>query len=98
MAAGHFLVWEFHTSKKYIKNIMGKEYKKQWAPWEHVFYYNPKSLHVLFEKLEMKEMSVDSVLCYKRELSVKEIGRRIGFRCLRRIPLLSPQISAWIRF
>lgn len=54
------------------------------APWEHVFYYTPRSLKKLLAMNELKALSVGGVVAYPRPLGVHEFVRRIFFLLLRR--------------
>lgn len=66
-------------------------------PWEHVFYYNPRSLSYVLNKSGFECIDIGSVVCYRRPLSLAETVRRVSFAALSAFPDVCPQIYALAR-
>jgi cyclopropane fatty-acyl-phospholipid synthase-like methyltransferase len=87
---GRAMLW-----KKHIYRALGRSIEDAWIPWEHVFYYSPRSLDVLASSVGMQVTKWGAVPCYPRPLSTFEVLRRAGFLALRLVPGYAPQIYAW---
>jgi len=83
--------------KQKVYMILGRDIQQAWVPWEHVFYYSPRSLGEYLGKTGFHLLKIGSVPCYPRPLSTFEVMRRVGFACLRPFPSWAPQIFAWAR-
>jgi 2-polyprenyl-3-methyl-5-hydroxy-6-metoxy-1,4-benzoquinol methylase len=81
--------------KQWVGHLRGKE--PELIPWEHVFYYTPRSLRLYLERAGFQLLDVGTVVCYPRPLSPFEIIRRIGFLLIRFAPRWAPQIYAIAR-
>jgi hypothetical protein len=46
------------------------------CPWEHVFYYTPKSLRAVLERAGLKVVEIGGVVTYERPMSPQEAIRR----------------------
>jgi 2-polyprenyl-3-methyl-5-hydroxy-6-metoxy-1,4-benzoquinol methylase len=88
---GHAMLW-----KRHIYSFIHKQFS--FHPWEHVFYYSPRSLADYLNKSGYDVVCSSTVACYPRPFSVFEAIRRAGFLALKSFPTLAPQISAWARF
>jgi 2-polyprenyl-3-methyl-5-hydroxy-6-metoxy-1,4-benzoquinol methylase len=88
---GRAMLW-----KRHIYNITRRHFS--FHPWEHVFYYSPRSLSAYLNQSGYHVVHVSSVACYPRPFSIFEMFRRAGFMALKYFPALSPQISAWAKF
>jgi len=80
-----------HVWKKPLYLLFKKKYS--FDPWEHVFFYNRKSLTMLLKKCGFTVIWAGETPCYERPKNIKEILRRIFFLFFRLIPSLHPQIS-----
>jgi SAM-dependent methyltransferase len=67
----------------------------EFMPWEHVFYYSPRSLDYLLRLSGFKVLKLGAVPCYRRPLSMFEITRRALFFCMRMFPSRALQIHVW---
>ena len=67
----------------------------EFMPWEHVFYYSPRSLEYLLRKSGFKMLKLGAVPCYRRPLSIFEITRRALFFCMKKFPSRALQIYTW---
>lgn len=47
------------------------------TPWEHVFYYTPKSLRAVIETAGLEVMGLGGVATYRRPMSLQEALRRV---------------------
>ncbi len=81
--------------KKWIGHLRGKV--PELIPWEHIFYFSPRSLRMCLERSDFQVLEIGSVVCYPRPLSPFELARRLGFLVLRLTPRLAPQIYAIAR-
>lgn len=61
--------------KKAYYKAAGKELSL--CPWEHVFYYTPKSLRDVLERSGLRVIKIGGVAIYKRPISASEIIRRV---------------------
>ena len=81
--------------KQWIGHLRGKA--PELIPWEHVFYFSPRSLRMCLERSGFQVLEIGSVVCYPRTLSPFELARRLGFLVLRFKPRWAPQIYAIAR-
>lgn len=81
--------------KKMMYRALGR--KLPYLPWEHVFYYTPRSLKLLLQSCGFDETASGAVKNYPRPLSFGEIVRRAGFAVLGLFPSIAPQIYALAR-
>lgn len=65
-------------------------------PWEHVFYYTPKSLHAVLERAGLRVVSNGGVATYERPMSPREAIRRVVTKGLSRTKLAT-QLYAVVR-
>ena len=69
--------------------------REEFMPWEHVFYYSPRSFEYLLSQSGFKVLKHGAVPCYRRPLSMFEITRRTLFYCMRLFPSRALQIQVW---
>jgi 2-polyprenyl-3-methyl-5-hydroxy-6-metoxy-1,4-benzoquinol methylase len=81
--------------KQQVGQLRGK--LPELIPWEHAFYFTPRSLRMILEQSGFRTVEIGSVVCYPRPLSLFEIARRMGFLLLRLMPRWAPQIYAIAR-
>lgn len=76
------------------KRLIGKLFNRKvsYDPWEHVFYYNVKSLEFLLNQSGFKLIESGSVVCYPRKMNFLEAVRRLAFKVLSASPSIAPQI------
>jgi 2-polyprenyl-3-methyl-5-hydroxy-6-metoxy-1,4-benzoquinol methylase len=55
-------------------------------PWEHVFYYSPRSLAALLRTNGLMVIDAGGVVAYRRAISMHELVRRAAFVALRNTP------------
>jgi len=67
----------------------------EFMPWEHVFYYSPRSLKFLLSLSGFKVLKIGTVPCYRRALSLFEVARRLLFWGVRKFPSKAFQIDVW---
>lgn len=79
-----------HAWKRPLFRLFGVTYS--FDPWEHVFYYNQKSLGVLMMKCGFEVVESGVVPCYRRNGGVVEYARRFMFYFLNIFPSFHPQI------
>jgi 2-polyprenyl-3-methyl-5-hydroxy-6-metoxy-1,4-benzoquinol methylase len=68
-----------------------------YEPWEHVFYYRPKSLARYLNAWGLDCVEVGSVVAYERKPSPGEYVRRGAFWLTGAVPAINPQIYAVAR-
>lgn len=78
--------------KMTLYKLLRKKYS--FDPWEHVFYYDLKSIKILLENNGYQIVKQGTVSCYNREKSISEYLRRFITALLSLTPNLHPQI--WI--
>jgi SAM-dependent methyltransferase len=81
--------------KRRIYAMLGQNRDREWAPWEHVFYYSPTSLKSCLKKSGFEPLQGGAVSCYPRPISAFELIRRAGFLIFSWFPSQSPQIYIW---
>lgn len=78
------------------RKLFGPDYKG-WHPEEHICYYSPTTLRLLFEKAGLATAQLGATVAYPRPWSAFEILRRIGFAVTRPFPKSAFQIYAFAR-
>lgn len=81
--------------KRLMYRAMGRSLP--YIPWEHVFYFTPKSLKFLAESCGFDQTAAGAVQTYRRSLSAGEVIRRAGFSFLGLFPTIAPQIYSLSR-
>ncbi len=81
--------------KRAIWEAAGRKFS--YEPWEHVFYFRPKSLARYLEAWGFECLEVGSVVAYERKPSAGEFLRRAAFRATAALPAVNPQIYAVAR-
>jgi 2-polyprenyl-3-methyl-5-hydroxy-6-metoxy-1,4-benzoquinol methylase len=81
--------------KRAIWEAAGRRFS--YEPWEHVFYFRPKSLAHYLEAWGFECLEVGSVVAYERKPSAGEFLRRAAFRATGSWPAINPQIYAVAR-
>lgn len=81
--------------KQWVGYLRGRP--PELVPWEHVFYFSPRSLRICLERSGFQVLEIGSMVCYPRPLSPFELARRFSFLVLRLTPRLAPQIYAIAR-
>lgn len=76
------------------KRLVGKLFNRtvSYDPWEHVFYYNIKSLEFLLNQSGFRLIESGAVVCYPRKMDLLEALRRFVFKILSATPSITPQI------
>jgi 2-polyprenyl-3-methyl-5-hydroxy-6-metoxy-1,4-benzoquinol methylase len=87
---GGALAW-----KRAVWKLAGRRFS--YEPWEHVFYYRPRSLRAYLEQCGFTCVEVASVVAYERRKSFGETVRRLAFQVTSIAPEFNPQIYAIAR-
>jgi SAM-dependent methyltransferase len=85
-------LWKLKLYKLFSIEI---DLRGEFMPWEHVFYYSPRSLEYLLRKSGFKMLKLGAVPCYRRPLSKFEITRRALFFSMKMFPSRAFQVYAW---
>jgi len=83
----------FSRLKISINKILGRKDHSYLIPWEHVFYYSPLGLRMLQRQANLVELDCYGITPYRRDISCKEIFRRIISTILNNRMLSPPQLG-----